>query len=176
MDNFRRKILKIGEGGHLHKIRNSIGIYTIYKMLRKNKWLNIGRPLTEHEFYTIIRQVNNDIADNIKKGNAIRLPSLMGTFELFKFKPNIKFKNGKLRTNLPIDWNRTLELWENDKEAFRDKTLLRFELDYIYRLKYNPYRARFTNKTIFQFQFIREIKQSISKEIQKGNIDALLKY
>ena len=54
MDNFRRKILKVDDGGHLHKIRNSIGIYDIYKMLRKNKWLNIGRPLTEHEFYTII--------------------------------------------------------------------------------------------------------------------------
>ena len=99
MDNFRRKILKVDDGGHLHKIRNSIGIYDIYKMLRKNKWLNIGRPLTEHEFYTIIRQVNNNIADNIKKGNTIELPSFMGTFEILKYKSSIKFENGKLKTN-----------------------------------------------------------------------------
>ena len=176
MDNFRRKILKVDDGGHLHKIRNSIGIYDIYKILRKNKWLNIGRPLTEHEFYTIIRQVNNSIADNIKKGNTIELPSFMGTFEILKYKSSIKFENGKLKTNLPIDSNRTLELWENDKEAFRDKTVLRYELDYIYKLKYNPYKAKFNNKTIFQFKFIRDIKQGISKEIQKGNIDAILKY
>lgn len=176
MDNFRRKILKVDDGGHLHKIRNSIGIYDIYKMLRKNKWLNIGRPLIEHEFYTIIRQVNNNIADNIKKGNTIKLPSFMGTFEIVKYKSSIKFENGKLKTNLPIDWNRTLELWENDKEAFRDKTVLRHELDYIYKLKYNPYKARFNNKAIFQFKFIRDIKQGISKELQKGNIDAILKY
>lgn len=176
MDNFRRKILKIDDGGHLHKIRNSIGIYDIYKMLRKNKWLNIGRPLTEHEFYTIIRQVNNNIADNIKKGNTIKLPSFMGTFETTKYKPSIKFKNGKLKTNLPVDWNRTLDLWENDKEAFRDKTVLRYELDYIYKLRYNRYEARFKNKTIFQFKFIRTIRQGISKEIQKGNIDAILRF
>ena len=50
------------------------------------------------------------------------------------------------------------------------------ELDYIYKLKYNPYKAKFNNKTIFQFKFIRDIKQGISKEIQKGNIDAILKY
>ena len=120
--------------------------------------------------------VNNNIADNIKKGNTIELPSFMGTFEILKYKSSIKFENGKLKTNLPIDWNRTLELWENDKEAFRDKTVLRYELDYIYRLKYNPYKAKFNNKTIFQFQFIRDIKQGISKEIQKGNTDAILKY
>ena len=100
----------------------------------------------------------------------------MGTFETIKYKSSIKFENGKLKTNLPIDWNRTLELWENDKEAFRDKTVLRYELDYIYKLKYNPYKAKFNNKTIFQFKFIRDIKQGISKEIQKGNIDAILKY
>ena len=70
----------------------------------------------------------------------------------------------------------TLDLWKNDNEAFKDKTLLRYELDYIYKLKYNPYKAKFNNKTIFQFKFIREIKQGISKEIQKGNIDAILKY
>ena len=98
------------------------------------------------------------------------------TFETIKYKSSIKFENGKLKTNLPIDWNRTLELWENDKEAFRDKTVLRYELDYIYKLKYNPYKAKFNNKTIFQFKFIRDIKQGISKEIQKGNIDAILKY
>ena len=38
------------------------------------------------------------------------------------------------------------------------------------------YKAKFNNKTIFQFKFIRDIKQGISKEIQKGNIDAILKY
>lgn len=176
MDNFRKKILKIGVKGHLHKIRNSVGIHDIYKMLRKNKWLNIGRPLTEHEFYTIIRQVNNNIADNIKKGNTIELPSFMGTFETIKYKSSIKFVNGRLKTNLPIDWNRTLKLWENDKEAFRNKTVLRYELNYIYKLRYNPYKARFINKTVFQFKFMRTVRQGISKEIQKGKMDAILKY
>ena len=31
-----------------HKIRNSIGVYDAYKWIRKNKWLNIGKPITEH--------------------------------------------------------------------------------------------------------------------------------
>ena len=31
-----------------HKITNSLGVYDSYKYIRKNKWLDIGRPLTEH--------------------------------------------------------------------------------------------------------------------------------
>ena len=60
-----------------------------------------------------IRQVNNDIADNIKKGNTIELPSFMGTFETIKYKSSIKFEKGKLKTNLPMFYinGRGLPMW-----------------------------------------------------------------
>jgi hypothetical protein len=41
-----------------YKVNNSLGVYDAYKWIRKNKWFNIGRPLKEHEFYSIIRKVN----------------------------------------------------------------------------------------------------------------------
>ena len=172
MDNFRRKILKIDNGGHLHRIRNSIGIYDIYKMLRKNKWLNIGRPLTEHEFYTIIRQVNNDIADNIKKGNTIELPSFMGTFETIKYKSNIKFEDGKLKTNLPIDWNKTIELWYEDKEAYKNRTLVKMEEKELFKIFYNKGSAEYINKSFYQFKLNRELKLALKQRIKNNQIDA----
>lgn len=58
MDEFRRKVLKV-DGPRKHKINNSIGVYDLYKHIRKNKWFNIGKPVSEHDFYSIIRTVNN---------------------------------------------------------------------------------------------------------------------
>ena len=62
----------------VHKINNSLGVYDIYKLIRKNKWLNIGRPLTEHEFYSIIRTVNNYLASSFIEGYTIKFPHRMG--------------------------------------------------------------------------------------------------
>ena len=39
----------------------------------------------------------------------------------------LKFENNKLVTNLPIDWDNTLKLWQEDKEAYNNKTLIRME-------------------------------------------------
>ena len=61
-----------------HKVTNSIGVYSAYKWIRKNRWLNIGRPLTEHEFYSIIRTVNNYLASSCIEGYTIKFPHRMG--------------------------------------------------------------------------------------------------
>jgi len=46
-------------------VLNSLGIYDAYKWIRKNKWLNIGQALTEHQFYTIIRSINKLLAQDL---------------------------------------------------------------------------------------------------------------
>jgi hypothetical protein len=47
-------------------VTNSWGIRDAYKLIRKNHWFNIGRPLKESEFYHIIREVNNLLAEEIE--------------------------------------------------------------------------------------------------------------
>lgn len=73
IDDFRRRVLKLDQPRKT-RINNSIGVYQAYKYIRKNKWFNIGRPLTEHEFYVIIRQVNKYLAEELLQGNDIILP------------------------------------------------------------------------------------------------------
>ena len=60
---FKNSIKKNKES-RFHKITNSFGVYDSYKWIRKNKWLNIGRPVTEHEFYSIIRTMNKELTKN----------------------------------------------------------------------------------------------------------------
>lgn len=171
MDDFRKEVLKVNES-RVHKVRNSLGIYDSYKWIRKNKWLDIGRPLTEHEFYTIIRQVNNLLADNILEGNDIHLPHRMGDIELRKYENIIEFRNGVLIDSLPIDWDRTLKLWYEDEEAYKNKTLIKMEEKETFRVFYNKRTANYENKSFMQFEANRNLKLRLKQKIKNKTIDA----
>ena len=95
---FKRRVRKLTEH-RKHKVRNSLGVYDAYKWIRKNKWLDIGKALTEHEFYSIIRDVNNLISAEISLGKEVKLPNRMGSIELRKYDKSIKIgKDGKVVT------------------------------------------------------------------------------
>ena len=156
-----------------HKITNSLGNYDAYKYIRKNKWFNIGRPLTEHEFYQIIRRINNYLAEELVNGNDITFPNRMGKLELRKRKslPVID-KNGSLKVTYAIDWDSTLKLWYNDEEAFNNKTLVKLPEKNIFRVKYNKDAANYENKSFIEFQINRDIKTRLKQKIKNNEIDA----
>ena len=171
MNEFRKKALKVSESRN-HRIRNSNGVYDAYKWIRKNKWLNIGRPLKEHEFYSIIRKVNDLLADNLVKGKDVILPCRMGRLELRKWDSKIYYDNGKVKTNLPVDWDATLNLWAEDEKAYKDRTLIKMEEKEIFTVLYNKSRANYNNKSFYEFEVNRDIKKRIKKQIKAGAIDA----
>ena len=156
-----------------HKITNSLGVYNAYKYIRKNKWFDIGRPLTEHEFYQIIRKVNNYLAEELVNGNDITFPNRMGKLELRKRNslPVID-KNGSLKVTYAIDWDSTLKLWYDDEEAFNNKTLVRLPERSIFRVKYNKDTANYENKSFMEFQVNRSIKTRLKQKIKNNEIDA----
>lgn len=170
---FKRRVRRSSEH-RKHKIRNSLGVYDAYKWIRKNKWLDIGRPLTEHEFYSMIREINNLISEEISLGNEFKLPHRMGTIELRKYDSSIKIdNNGKVVTNLPIDWDRTLKLWYEDKESYNNKTLIRLEEDEIYKVVYNKGNANYNNRSFYEFTFNKDLKSRLKHNIKEGLVDAL---
>lgn len=171
MDEFRRKILKIN-GPRKHKINNSFGVYNAYKLIRKNKWFNIGKPISEHDFYKIVRTVNNKLADLLSKGHDINLPCQMGRLEIRKYDAKITLQGDKVVTNLPIDWDRTLKLWSEDEEAYQKRTLIKMEEKEIFKVYYNRGKANYTNKSFFAFDINRELKKKLKKNIKDGRIDA----
>lgn len=155
------------------KIRNSWGIYDAYKLIRKEGWYNIGRPLKEHEFYSIIRGINKLLADEIASGNEIVFPEKMGKLEVRKFKPGAEFINGKLNVTYSINWMETMKLWFEDEEAKNNKTLLREKSQWTYYIKYNRYNCFYENRAFYNFAVNRFIKQTFSKNIKKGKIETL---
>ena len=155
-----------------HKVTNSIGVYSAYKFIRKNKWLNIGRSLTEHEFYSIIRKINDYFADSLLHGEDIKLPHRMGRIELRKYNARINFDGNKVKTNLPIDWDRTLKLWYEDEEAYKEKTLVKVEEKEIFKVYYNKQLADYNNQVFYEFNVNRELKKRLKQRIKEEKLDA----
>ena len=171
-DAFKSSIQHLQED-RTHKITNSLGVYNAYKYIRKNKWFNIGRPLTEHEFYQIIRRVNNYLAEELANGNDITFPNRMGKLELRKRNSlPIIDKNGSLKVTYAIDWDSTLKLWYDDEEAFNSKTLVKLPERNIFRVKYNKDSANYENKSFMEFQINRDIKTRLKQKIKNNEIDA----
>lgn len=170
-EEFKEKIQRLSSH-RVHKVNNSLGVYDSYKWIRKNKWLNIGRPLTEHEFYSIIRSINNYLADSLINGKDIILPERMGRLELRKYEARIYFDGKKVINNLPIDWDNTLKLWYEDKEAFQNKTLVKINEKDIFKVYYNRQLAKYNNQSFYEFKLNRDIKNRLKQKIKRGLIDA----
>lgn len=151
------------------KVRGSWGVYDSFKYIRKNGWYDIGRPLKEHEFYSIIRKVNRLLADEIANGREITFPWHMGSLELRKDIRGVSIVDGKLKNTYGIDWGSTLRLWYEDEEARNNKTLVRHEND-IFHIKYNKFKATFENKCFYEFETNRFIKLALKDNIKQGKI------
>lgn len=175
MDEFRKQVLKIN-GPRVHKVNNSYGVYDIYKYIRKNKWFDIGQPVTEHQFYSIIRRMNNLLADALIHGHDIELPCRMGVIEVRKYYARISIENGKVKTNLPVDWDRTLKLWSEDEEAYKERTLIKMEEKEIFSIFYNRTAANYKNKSFYEFRPNRQLKLMIKRRIKAGKLDAFMLY
>lgn len=159
-----------------HKIKNSIGVYDAYKYYRKNKPKESKFVLTESQYFTIIRTFNNLLAENISLGIDVKLPYMLGTIELRKFKPTIYIdpNTDKLKINLPINWTETHKLWFEDEESHKEKKLIFLEEDAIYKIKYNKYKAKYKNKKFYNFNINRNIKIKLKHNIKNNLIDAFL--
>lgn len=173
-DEFKSSIRKI-TGPRNHKIKNSYGVYDAYKYIRKNNWFNIGKPVSEKEFYKIIRTVNRIITEKLISSGEVQLPNKMGSLEILKSHPRISIENGKLIMTNPIDWDATLKLWYEDPEAKDRKQLVRIENDDIFRVHYNKTKATYNNRSYYDFRPMRDFKRTLTKLARKGNLQGFLK-
>lgn len=173
-EEFKREV-RPSRKGCKGKVTGSFGSYDVYKLMRKNHWYNIGRPVTEKEYYAIIRGVNDLLAEELKEGRTVRFPCKMGKLELRKFEVGAFIHDGKLKITYPPDWAGTLKLWYEDEEARKKKVILRQKNQYVYHIKYCAIGkdADYNNKYFYQFTLNTFIKRALSKNIKQGKIDTL---
>lgn len=170
---FRNRTLN-NVGTHNFKVTNSYGNKEAWRWVKKNKWLDLGQPITEREFGVIIKTINQHLHDQLITGKDIILPHKMGRLELRKFEAKLVLKDNKIETNLPINWDRTLRLWHEDEEAMADKVLIRYEDKTRFSIHYDKTRANYNNKSFYKFIPNRSMKIGLKNNILKGKVDAFL--
>jgi len=102
----------------------------------------------------------------------------MGRLYVTKKPTKNKIIDGKLENNMPIDWNRTMALWEEDNEAKEKKILIKHNVPSVYKLTYDKHYISYPNKVYYHFGFNRQLKVTIKENINSGKlIDAFsIKY
>ena len=106
---------------------------------------------TIKQYSYIINSINSGISDLLSIGISVTMPCNLGTFEIRKHevKPKID-NNGKLKINAPVDWEATFNLWYEDEEAKQNKTLVRTNEKFIYRIKWNKKESNIVNIKFFK--------------------------
>ena len=172
-NDFRKLVIK-AKGTHKFKVTNSNGAKEAWRWIKKNKWLNIGCPITELQLGTIVKAINLTLQDQLLSGKDISFPNRMGGLELRKFKTSIKYKSNKIVTNLPVDWKTTLRLWWEDEESHRNKTLIRYENKDEFTIRFMRGSANFENKSFYEFISNRILKKRLKDKVINGEVDAPL--
>lgn len=174
LSEFRKKVLRAEEKKHHFNITNSNGTKEAWRWIKKNKWLDIGCPITELQFGKIIKAINLTLQDKLLEGKDVSFPNRMGRLEIRKFKAKIEYIDNKVVTTLPVNWKETLKLWWEDEEAHKNKTLVRHEGSDRFAIYFNREYANFANKSFYKFMPTRSFRKKLRDKIVNEGFDALL--
>lgn len=149
--------------GTTYNVRNSWGVYDFYKFYRKNKPEGKQWVLTESQYFAIFRRVNECLVNLLIATGELEFPYRLGKIIIVK-KDNTFFdRNGKMVIDRKIDWNKTLDFWYEDEEAYKNKTLLYSENPKL-NVKYIRKNALFKNKGMYRFTASRDIARRVKSE------------
>lgn len=171
-EEFRIGKLKANQKKHHFKVNNSYGTKDAYRWAMKNRL--IRRELKETDYRKIINALNQSLQDQLLSGKDMKFPERLGRVEVRKYKTFVNLEEDKIKTNLAVDWDKTLRLWYEDEEACDNKTLIRCETDEKFRIIYNKRKAKYNNKVFYEFSPTRQIKLKLKELINNKGFDALL--
>lgn len=159
-----------------HKITGSQNTISGFHYYRKIRPKEKEFTLKDKEYLSIIREMNNLVADYLVENKSIRLPAGFGKLEIVKYETKCWIdENGKLISTKKIDMHSTFKLWYEDEESRLNKTLVRYNDEFIFRIKYPPKGRMYRYNGYYSIKFNRQLQQKLKLAIQAGNYDTYLK-
>ena len=164
------------EGKTKEKIKSDINTPEQYKYYLKENCENKDSLfyITKHEYTEFLKLFFNEFMEELLFDNTqIQLPYHTGMVSIRKYDQKITIKDGKIISNLPVDWNSTLKLWDSDEQAKEDKKLVKFlnKNRTIYKFVYLKSQAKFKNKYFYWFKPTRTNKQKLAGAIKQNKIN-----
>lgn len=168
---------KKAKGSKEKRIKDSYGVKCAFREMRKSKWKNCKRRVTEKEFYAIIDAVNTVYAEALLRGEDVIFPYKMGRLSIAKHPTNMYINDkGELVVKKPIDWSETLKLWYEDEECKKNKTLIRQDTSEVYHVRYNTWNGNAKNRKFFKFTACRSLKVALKDKIKSGELIDVYSY
>lgn len=157
-----------------HRIKSDYGIADYYKHYR-----NSGGTQDRKTYTKTVRRFFELVGDVIINNEySYKIFGRLGIITVKKIKTYIKFKEGKLKTNLPINYKETNLLWKNNPEAKKNKKYVYYENKHSngfkYKFCYLKYTANYANKSLYNLKINRQLKRKLADliytagEIERG--------
>jgi hypothetical protein len=159
-----------------HKITGSQNTISGFHYYRKIRPKEKEFVLQGKEYLSIIREMNNLVVDYLVLNKSIILPAGFGKLEIVKYETKSWIdENGKFISSKKIDMNSTFRLWYEDEESRLNKTLVRYDDEFIFRIKYPQHGRMYKYNGYYSIKFNRQLQQKLKLAIQAGNYDTYLK-
>lgn len=165
------KILNFSASKRNHRSINSNGIKEAWRWLKKNNFFG-EEPVTELQLGTIVKKINELVVSEVSKGKDVTIPYL-GRLTIVRKERVYKRDNGKIITNLQVDWKKTLQLWAEDNASRIAKQLVFEDCSDVYHIKL--YWNNVPNRSFYKFFPSKNFKIKLRDNIKSGITDALLK-
>lgn len=137
----------------------SITLEDFYKDY-KEKYKDTEFHLEKKEYKRLVGLITDHIMDTVKKGRVVKFPLNLGQFYIYK----------RLQKHKPIDWY-------NTKKYGKVIRHFNFQTDgYVYRFGWDKRKARFTNKTLYEFKVLRKHSRSLKPLIDQGKLTIFKKW
>jgi hypothetical protein len=167
-EEYRDKIKKVKEPRN-RRIKNS------YYYLDAWKYYVRTTPGQHHIPYNlcckVIRSINQYMMNTIVEEGSVKLPYGLGELTVVVSTSTPKMKNGKLKVPNKIDWDATLKLWYEDKEAEKNKIVVRRRNSRRLIFYYIKKRHRVNNIMFYNFRFLREYVNKVVKMYSNREFD-----
>ena len=148
-------------------ILSNYGLSDYYRFYRSEKGV-----LDKAAFSAIMRECNKALVDEILvKAEEYTLPFGIGRISFRKRKNKAFMANNKIYSTAMIDWKKTVELWESNLHAKRNKIMVRYNNMHTgrYSFRIGMFSRRFKNKDYFGFRYKRSFKRLFSERIMEYN-------
>jgi nucleoid DNA-binding protein len=159
-----------------HRITGSQNTISGFHYYRKIRPQEKEFVLKDKEYLSIIREMNNLVVDYLVENKSIRLPTGFGKLEIIKTETKSWIDDtGKFISSKKIDMNSTFKLWYEDEESRLNKTLVRHDDEFIFRIKYPQNGRMYKYNGYFSIRFNRQLRHKLMLAIKTGNYDTYLK-
>lgn len=130
-----------------------------------NRMFNISKDL----YKRILERLVEVYLQNLYLTGSGVLPFKVGKFVIREFEHKPKIVDDKLVYSGPVDWHKTLKLWYDDKEAEKNKVLIRVEPSVKYTVAYtSDKRVLSVNMKYYTGKMVRTITNKINQMAKDG--------